>query len=228
MAIWAAVIVSPLLTVTPEWVSVPPARLRLVIWTQTSASLSTSVKVKSPLAKLSGVSSLVLTVLTVATGTSLTGVTSMSMVAATAPLPPSLTVKSNVANGQAVLVVGRRVDQVGDLGGGDRIAVVDRHAAVGERAAGQVEVGDWALTSASLSTSVKVKSPRGEVERGVFVGADRVDGGHRDVVDGVTSIFMVRRHGAAATSLTVKSNVATTSRSGWPGACRPGYRSGRR
>ena len=65
----------------------PPARLRLVIGTETSASLSTSVKVKSPLAKVSGVSSVVLTVLTVATGTSLTGVTSISMGAATVPLP---------------------------------------------------------------------------------------------------------------------------------------------
>ncbi len=67
---------SPLLTaVPPEWVSVPPLRLRFVSWALTRPSPSTSVKVKSLLAKLSGTSSPVLTVWSVATGTSFTAVT---------------------------------------------------------------------------------------------------------------------------------------------------------
>ena len=64
------------------------------------------MKVKSPEAKLSGVSSLVLTVLSLATGTSLTALTSMVMVAATVPLPLSLTWKSKEANAKPFWLAG--------------------------------------------------------------------------------------------------------------------------
>ena len=64
------------------------------------------MKVKSPLANVKGVSSVVLTVLMLATGTSLTGVTSIFIVAATVPLPLSLTGKSKVANGEPFWLAG--------------------------------------------------------------------------------------------------------------------------
>ena len=73
--------------VPPECVKVPAIQIEVRDLSETRASLSTSVKVKSPEAKLSGVSSLVLTVLMLATGTSLTAVTSIFMVAATVPAP---------------------------------------------------------------------------------------------------------------------------------------------
>ena len=55
---------------------------------------------------MSGVSSLVLTVLLLATGTSLTAVTSMFIVAATVPAPLSLTRKSKEAKAKPFWLVG--------------------------------------------------------------------------------------------------------------------------
>ena len=62
--------------------------------------------------------------------------------------------------GQTVLVGRGRVDESVELGGGERIAVVDGGTAgMRERAAVEVEAGELVLTRASPSTSVKVKSP---------------------------------------------------------------------
>ena len=136
--------VSPLLTaVPPEWVRVPPLRLRFVSWALTRASPSTSLKVKSPEAKLSGVSSLVLTRIVagdrdVVDGGDVDGHRGRDGAAATV-------VDLEVEGGkrQTVLVGRRGVDQGVELGGGERVAVVDRRAAgVGQRAAVEVEVGE--------------------------------------------------------------------------------------